>query len=282
MTGPEPGSAEHGRLVTASKVAAIVGASPYLSPYALWLQMNGIDPGEPVKPVQERGHRLEAVVLDWWRDRHPNASGITEQPWRDVDGWAGARPDLHAEDDGHGNRCVVDGKTVARSDGWGTPGTDEVPEHVAIQVTWQMLLFEANVAYVPMLGPRLEFAEYVVPYDAQLAAWLYREAWAFRESLAADAPPPLDNSVATIASLRRAHPDLDPDTAVSVADADVTALAQARAAKKAAEAAERAALAPILAAMGTAKYANTPTRHHAAVRQASGRGITLKLNGEAP
>ena len=32
VTGPQPGTREHASLVTASKVAAIVGASPYTSP----------------------------------------------------------------------------------------------------------------------------------------------------------------------------------------------------------------------------------------------------------
>lgn len=281
MIGPEPGTTEHLRLVTASKVSAIIGASPYISPWAMWQQMKGAVEPEPTSDVQRRGHLLEPAVLTWWEQQHPDSYIEGHQPWFPIEDWGGARPDLACADDGDGHRCLVEAKTAARDDGWGEPGTDEIPEHYMAQVQWQLGCAGLDLAYVPMLGARLEFREYVVRFDAELFSWLADEARAFWESLAADTPPPLDSSVATITCLRRMHPQIDADTTVLVTEEQVASLAAARAAKKAAEEAERAALAPILDAMGDAKYADTPTRSRAAVRQASGRGIALKLKGDA-
>lgn len=280
MTGPIPGTAEHLRLVTASKVAAIIGVSPWMSPWSLWQEMKGSVQPEPTSDLRERGHLLEPAVLSWWGERHRGATNILSQPWYARATWAGARPDLAGFDE-HGNLAVVEAKTAARDDEWGDPGTDEIPERYAVQVQWQMGCAEASVAYVPMLGPRLEFREYIVAFDPDLFEWMEGRAYAFWKSLTADVPPPLDSSVATIATLRRMHPHINPDATVVVPDADIALLATARAAKNAAVEAERSALAPILAAMGDAKYADTPTRSRAAARQASGRGIALKLKGEA-
>ena len=99
---------------------------------------------------------------------------------------------------------------------WGAPGTDEIPAYYAAQVTWGMHLAGASVAYVPIITSHLEFREYVVAYDADLAADIEARCAVFYASLAGDRPPALDDHVATYESLRRVHPDIDADTAVQL------------------------------------------------------------------
>jgi hypothetical protein len=64
-----PGSPEWCAEMTASKVAAVLGLSPWDSPYSLWYQMAGqVDRGiETVN--QTRGHYLEPAVAAWVADR---------------------------------------------------------------------------------------------------------------------------------------------------------------------------------------------------------------------
>ena len=278
VTGPQPGTREHASLVTASKVAAIVGASPYTSPWALWQEMKGNVEPEPTSAVQARGHRLEAAVIDWWLSGHPDADDVLAQPWFPLGDWAGARPDLVCTVDGA--LAVVEAKTAARDDGWGTPGTDEIPEHYLAQVTWQMGCSGAQVAYVPMLGPRLEFREYRVEFDDELFAWLTYEARAFWESLLRDTPPDLDTSTATLSCLKRMHPDIDAGERAVITKRDARAYAAARAACDRAEKRRRAAEIPIRDAMGRAQYAVLRDGTDIIRRQPSGRGITLKLIGD--
>ena len=278
VTGPQPGTREHASLVTASKVAAIVGASPYTSPWALWQEMKGNVEPEPTSAVQARGHRLEAAVIDWWLSGHPDADDVLAQPWFPLGDWAGARPDLVCTVDGA--LAVVEAKTAARDDGWGTPGTDEIPEHYLAQVTWQMGCSGAQVAYVPMLGPRLEFREYRVEFDDELFAWLTYEARAFWESLLRDTPPDLDTSTATLSCLKRMHPDIDAGERAVITKRDARAYAAASAACERAEKRRRAAEIPIRDAMGRAQYAVLRDGTDIIRRQPSGRGITLKLIGD--
>ena len=278
MDGPQPGTREHASLVTASKVAAIVGASPYTSPWALWQEMKGNVEPEPTSNVQARGHRLEAAVLDWWLDEHPEAEDVLAQPWFPLDDWAGARPDLVCTIDGA--LAVVEAKTAARDDGWGIAGTGDIPEGYAAQVQWQMGCSGAQVAYVPMLGPRLEFREYRVEFDDELFAWLTYEARAFWESLLRDTPPDLDTSTATLSCLKRMHPDIDAGERAVITKRDARAYAAARAACDRAEKRRRAAEIPIRDAMGRAQYAALRDGTDIIRRQPSGRGITLKLIGD--
>ena len=81
-TPPLPGTPEWVRLVTASKVAAIVGASPWESPRSLWHKMRGdLTDNTPPTDAMQRGHLLEPAVITWWQHRHPDADTLTLQPW---------------------------------------------------------------------------------------------------------------------------------------------------------------------------------------------------------
>jgi len=273
--GPAPGSAPHRQLITASKVAAIVGLSSYQSAWELWHVMKGLAPDQPQNDGMSRGHYLEGGVLAWWRDQHPDATVTAVQPWYTIGDWGGARPDMYCDDDGHGNPAVVEAKTDA-GDGFGTAGTDEIPPGYLCQVQWQMACSGAQVAYVPMLGQRLAFAEYVVPRDDDVIGWLIDEATAFRESLAGDVPPAVDGSRATIACLKRMHRDVEPGVRAVLTGDQFAAYAEARAVFDAALARRDAAEAVVRDVMGCAQYAvvdGVPVVR----RQPSGRGVAFKL-----
>lgn len=262
MTDLTPGSDAWNRLMTASKVAAALGVSPWQSPRSLWHQMRGELPREPETDVMKRGHYLEPAILAWWSDQHPEYLPLVEQPSYALDDWAAATPDALAvlggtEDDYPGlmPSVLVEAKSVANDDDWGDEGTDVIPAYYLTQVYWAMHVSRIHRTYVPIITGRLRFAEYVVDYDPAIGADLERRMHAFYDSLSDDVPPPLDNTVATFDAIRKLHPDIDADETVEVTEAEAVELLEAVTDAKVAADRERLAKATVLDHMGRANHA---------------------------
>ena len=92
---PAPGTAEWAAKVTASKVAAILGLSPWESPYSMWLKMRGDIPADDGsnQAAKSRGHYLEDGIIRWWADQHPARDIEETQPSALLDDWGAATPD---------------------------------------------------------------------------------------------------------------------------------------------------------------------------------------------
>jgi putative phage-type endonuclease len=206
-----PGSPEWLKLITASKVAAILGLSPWESPRSLWHLMRGDIPAEPQTDEQARGHYLEPAVLAWFFGQHPEYTWLCGCTVVHDNGWAAATPDAIAarRDASDFVELPVEAKTSANDDEWGTPGTDEIPVYYAAQCMWTMHVMGASRIYVPVLLSRLTFAEYVLDYNSTAAAVIEAKCKTFLDSLTGSEPPPVDGHPATYQSLRRVHPDID-------------------------------------------------------------------------
>jgi len=254
MRAPAPGSAEWAKLVTASKVAAIIGVSPWDSPRSMWHKMRGDVPSQVDNDATRRGHYLEAGILAWWLDQHPEYPTFVNQFYatRPDLPWAGATPDLRAEG---ADVVFVDAKSSSEADEWGTPGTDEIPTHILTQAYWQLAMCpEAERVYIALLGPYLRFAEYVVERDDAIQADLIERCHRFYLSLSADVPPPLDDSVATFEVLRVQRGDIAKGVAADV-DPDFAAeWWTTRATEDAAVDAARLADSRLMEAVGNAQY----------------------------
>lgn len=251
-----PGSEAWLKVITASKVAAVLGVSIYDSPRSLYHQMRGdvVRTDEP-NDVQSRGHYLEPAILAWFYDQHPELQPVGRQVYatRPEMPWAAATLDSLAF--GPTGHVVVEAKSSANDDEWGKPGTDEIPAYYAAQVIWGMHLASAPVAYVPIITSRLEFREYVVAYDKQLALDIEARCHQFWLDVQDGTTPPLDDHVATFESLRRANPDIARDMDVEL-DVDVARrYLQARIDVATAKAALTGAGSVLLEAMGTARMA---------------------------
>lgn len=262
--------------MTASKVAAALGVSPWQSPFALWNEMKGLVEPEGSNDAKRRGQYLEDGVLAWWRDQNGISHDGREfklQPEYRLGTWAAATPDMVACHPEHDN-VLVEAKTAAYDDEWGDPGTDAIPAYYLSQCYWQMHVSGIHTCYVPVLTSRLRFAEYVITYDEQIGADLEQRMRTFYDSLAADTPPPLDNSVATFATLKRLHPDVDPDLTATCDLDEAQAFIAATSAYKRAEEADREARSWALDRMGKARFL-TVNGIKVARRQPSGKGIAL-------
>lgn len=226
-----PGSAEWARFMTASKAAGALGLSPWESPLSTWLRMAGhLPPAADATDAMRRGHLLEPALIEWTRQQHPEllirAAKVTRYSSR-LD-WAAANLDGYAvpadRPRSRNPHIVIEAKTDSDGSSWGQPGTDEVPPYYWVQAQWQMHLTGARVCLMPMIGPWLRFAEYVIEYDERRSMVIEAKLAQFVATLAADEPPPLSDNVAHVdidfASLREAHPDIVEDEVVTLPAAD--------------------------------------------------------------
>lgn len=260
-----------------SRMAALLGLSPWESPYSVWCLMAGLVQKDAQTRPQARGHYLESGIADWFADQHPEYQIRETGTYVHVDrDYQLANPDrLLLGMPGHfpepGVRAGLEIKTDADASGWGRPGTDEIPAYYRPQVQWYMDTLGVPKWYVVVLTGRLDFREYVVHYDAADCAWMRDQAEDFLSSLYWREMPDLDHHPATYAAVRKLHPDIDRDSAF-VADLDLAVeFIDATTSLAAAERREQAARARLLAAMGPAHRAYYDG-HRLARRQAKGGG----------
>lgn len=215
--------------IAASEIAAVLGLSPWTSPFDLWWLKRTGDDSQTESKAMRRGRRYEALILEDFAAEHPEfrvAPSVTvrstDRPWQVAtpDGLAyetgtmPAVPDLLAAA-GLVPVATVEAKTGQRHE-WGEPGTDDVPVHYRCQVLWQMDVLGVNVAYLPVLFGDT-YAEYVVEYDEADAKVMRDAAEAFLASVREDRMPDVDGSTATLRRLKRLHPSLTDE------DADIPA-----------------------------------------------------------
>ena len=246
------------KTVSASEVAAVLGISPYTSPFDLWWAKR-LGDVNPETPAMRRGKRLEPLILEDFQEEHPefylDRAGLyvnAERPWQactpdalayETAGWAEGRDPV----------AVVEAKTAGSRDGWGTEGTDEIPAHYRAQVLWQMDTLGLSVAYVPVwIG--FDYREYVVTYDASDVALMRHHAREFLDSLEAGDPPSIDSHPATGRRLKQLHPSVI-DGEVEVMRAWVNAYHRAKRGRDAGQRLMDMAEHNIRQAMGDHRYA---------------------------
>lgn len=268
MTTITPGSAEHRRLVTASKVGAIIGVSPYQSPAAMWLLIAGqVDP-EPPTEAMRRGTNQETHILDWFfTELHPELdrqAGETTWTRPDMD-WAAANTDAHATTP-DGDVVFIEAKSVARDSNneWGEPYTDEIPLTYYVQTLWSMHMThhqdgpQVTRTYVVKHGPWIDqYDVYLVDYDPQVALALEGQCHTFWRSLQdpAGCPEP-SNMVGEHQRFTKLHEGIDQGFDWEISHDLAADYLRAKADKKNAQAREDGAKARILKAMGTAHTAS--------------------------
>jgi putative phage-type endonuclease len=239
LHSPEWHEARRSRL-GGSEIAAVLGLSPWTSPFSLWHLKAGLVEPDGDRPAMEWGRRLEPVVAAKFCDEHPEfVSSWYASAWAGYEGqgqayahpdrdWQAASPDLllsrdedwSKEDDG-GRLLPVEPvtfcevKTSARADAW----YDGVPVYYRTQVLWTMDVLGVDHAYLAALIGGSDYREFVVEMDddaqADLAV-MRRAGEEFMASLAAGIPPDIDDSYGTYQTLRRLHPDIDLDTEVEI------------------------------------------------------------------
>lgn len=255
----EPGSPEWQKIITPSKVAAILGVSRWESPYRLWHRMKGLVDPEPPKDIFDMGHDFEPAMAAMWLRQNPGwrlSAGEVQLVAPGGIGYPAAATLDRRACRGRARR-IVEFKMARHMEDWGDFGTDQAPADYVAQVMAQMAYtgYTRHPAHLIVLGPYFEAHTYVIEYDEQVAAMIDQRCRAFWASLDGDTPPPLDDSVPTYQCVRELHPDISQGEEVDI-PADLAWLVlQLDSDLKAFTADLRGAKARLLDVMGNAQYA---------------------------
>ena len=244
--------AERRKGIGASEIAAVMGISPWESPFSLyWRKVNGWSYAASAQ--MEWGTRLEDAIAQKYAHEHGDdwlvrPAGLMVGP----EPWILGTPDrlLDTAIPGIGICGVLELKTAHSADEWGEPGTDDIPVYYRAQVQWLMLVVGVDWAHVAVLIRGSDYREYEVLRDETDIAAMVDAGREFMARIESSDPPDIDSHSATLATLKRLHPDLE-DAEVEV-DSDVAAnfltavemVRQAEQLKQSAEIQLRAAMGP--------------------------------------
>lgn len=254
----EPGSPSwhelRARGIGGSDIAAILGISPFESPFSLWHRKRGTLPPPQETDPMRWGRRLEDDVVEEYRDRHPAWEVTCTGTWRNRHRpWQLATPD-RAVSHPDGARGVLEVKTSRDGADWGRAGGDHIPAHYRAQVLWYMDTLGVDWCDVAVLISGSDYREYRIGYDSVEAAFLREHGQWFIDSLYGDQRPPLDGAEATYQALRTLQPDID-GRAMELPGPLVDDLFDAIEIARDAEARRTQAYARILDHLGTARIA---------------------------
>lgn len=277
----QPGSPEHMRLISPSKVASILGISRWESKYSLWMRMKGLaDPTGP-KDIFKMGHAMEMAMAELYRLDHPE--------------WRLSKGEVQFATDRYGfpavctldrraskgrSRRVVELKIARDMSEWGDEGTGECPSDYASQVIMQMLLsgYTKTPAHLVVLSGWYRHFTYEINYDPFVADWIIDECRKFYQSLSNDEPPELDDSISTYETVRSMHPEID-GSSVEVDHALIQRMKDSRHEISRWDAELRADKTKLLDKMGNAEFAVVDGVVVAQRRPHRSGSVTLNLNG---
>ena len=226
---PAPGTSEWRRIITASKVSAILGISRFQSQYSVWHEMHGdVEPEVPNRDRMAWGHIAEPSLAGWWVHKHPGAKlnprrgGTFEIAYTNdalpfsniatLDRRA-YLPTAPRDQRFH----IVECKTAMTLDDWGRPGEeDSVPADYYAQVMFQMGVSGIHQASAVVLGPFGQPEIHDIVFDQGEFDALVDRLVDWQASLDMGIAPPLDPSTSTYETVRRLHPDIDPEGEVQI------------------------------------------------------------------
>lgn len=228
---PEQRLARH-HAIGASDSAAALGLSRWKSPYDLYEEKRLPEPPPEVEvqgPMRW-GHLLEPVLRQEYATQTGRAVAVPadEVTFRHTScARMVAHPDGIAKDAG-GDR-LFEAKIARSGDGWGEPGSDQIPQAYLIQVQHALAILHAiaastrdfRVADVAVLIGGSDFRIYEIPADAELQEMIVdgvREFWSYVE---AGTPPPVDfKAPGALDIVRKMYPGTNGQTVVSTPELD--------------------------------------------------------------
>ena len=168
----------------ASESAAVLGLSPWMTPYQLWLVKTGRTETR-VTHAMQRGTDLEPLARAAYEDQ----TGLVMQPLvLEADGYSASLDGMTLEGDLVLEiKCPLRG---TRSDLWQDVQSGQVPAYYGIQVQHQLMVSGANLAHLWVFDGSKGIL-LAIQRDATVMERI-RAGWdEFQQYLAGDIPPPL-------------------------------------------------------------------------------------------
>jgi len=212
-----------------SDIAAIVGLSPWRSPWDVWDRIVHHRDGAPSSERMRWGHLLEPVVAaEWSRRFDDSCSDWTRGECQSFERWPWLRAtvdyfDPHRE-------WILEVKTTAAHGRhrWGASRSDDIPEHYACQVQAYLKALDYPIAHVAVLFGGQELEAFTVRRDRDVGDMLFEAAEQFwTEHVLTGEPPPPDGSPACRRYFERKRPssktvrpatDIETELAVELRD----------------------------------------------------------------
>lgn len=224
--------------VTGTDAGKLIGVSPFGGKFAVWLDKTGR--GAPVAetPAMKAGRIMEPTILKLYAEE-------TDCRLEHVNGYqlvtCDKYPRLGASLDGwnHDLGIPVDAKNIRwKTEEWGEAYTDQFPAHYKAQLQVQMMVTGAKFAHLAVYFSGQDLFIYAMEYDEEMAERILAESEAFWPFVEADEMPEADGSDQAEAFIKKEYAvgkaDLEKE-ATEELEGYVKKLANAKAAKKAAE-----------------------------------------------
>lgn len=168
-----------------SDVAGILGLSKWKTPLQVYQEKRGEIGPQPDNEAMKWGRYLEPVVRQAYADTTGREVRVPTEMLRHPElAFMLANVDGLTED-----RRVVEVKTARTAEGWGEPGSDEIPQAYLLQVQHYMKVTAFPVADVAVLIGGSDFRLYEVPADPELQDMLVEAESEFWQRVV-DANPP--------------------------------------------------------------------------------------------
>lgn len=195
-----------------SSLAAILGVSPWESPYERWLKMTGKVQPTPDNPAMARGRRWEPIIAEMYQASHPDfevtqENPVTLRPWfvrhPDYEFLTG-QPDRMLQDQNGYLQAGLEIKTASwrTAQAWGEEGSDQVPQGYLLQSNWYAGLMRVDywklvVQFFTDDGQGTEtpyrYREYAIRFDEELFDLCVNSAVDFwNNHVLTDTPPEMD------------------------------------------------------------------------------------------
>ena len=181
--------------VGGSDAAAVLGISPWATPYDVYLQKLGQAPPPAGNEPMLWGTLLEPVIRDEYARRTGRAVETLPMLRHPTLEFMIAHLDgqIRRTDAADAKR-ILEIKTARTSHGWGEPGTDEIPLQYLLQVHHYLVVSGAQIADLAVLIGGQDFRLYEVHADADIARELVAAEYAFWHQVACREPPAPSNT----------------------------------------------------------------------------------------
>ena len=189
-------------VISGSEIGAILGLSPFTSPYTLWAQKTGLIQPDPVGNVAMRlGQLVEPAIYQLFCEQHPEYQVFQVGTYAHKDySWAHANPDGIGVDE-TGQAFILEIKHTATY--W-----DSVPEHYRAQVLWYMWVFDIKKTIFAVVNAG-RYKEYEVLFDEFEFAAILDRVTRFKKLIETATAPDWDGSDSTFETVRTLSPDIE-------------------------------------------------------------------------
>lgn len=168
-----------------SDASAVLGLSKYKTPFDVYREKRGEAPPQPDNEPMLWGRALEPVIRQEYSNRTGRAVSVPASMLRHPrHAFMVANIDGQTDDD-----RLLEVKTTRSPDGWGEPGTDEIPQHYTYQVQHYLAVTGLIVADVAVLIGGQDFRIYEVRGDSELQEMMIEEEAQFWQRVQVGDPP---------------------------------------------------------------------------------------------